>query len=135
MGRPNRQNRDTAIVGPSIVLLQERFKKLGRIKEKREQMKQTLKMVFSEPQRILQSNCRSYNSFTDHELNLYLPSRPAFDEDPLSLGFTLSNKHAEYGALKKAQPSFSALWSYDERVVNTPQMYDKNSDVDTSLHL
>lgn len=123
-----RQNSDPAIVGPSITLLQERFKKLERIKEKRAERRQ---IMFSEPKGIVPTNYVSYSSFSG-EL-LFLPS-PASDQDPLSLGINLNNKHADYGALNETRSPSSFLWSADKRGVKTPQMFDI-SGVDTSLHL
>ncbi|KAL3520290.1 hypothetical protein ACH5RR_018439 [Cinchona calisaya] len=129
-----RQNSDPAIVGSSIALLQERFKKLERIKEKREEERQL--MFSDQPKRnIMPTNYSSYNNSFSDEL-LFLPSGPAaFDQDPLSLGLYLNSRHADYRALKiKTQSSFSFLWSADKRAVKTLQICDI-SDVDTSLHL
>ncbi|CDP18243.1 unnamed protein product [Coffea canephora] len=129
-----------AIVGPSIALLQERFKKLERIKEKRQMS--TFSSI-SEAKRIIvptNYNNDNNNSFSEDHHQMFLPSRPAapFHQDPLSLGLNLNNKHADYRSLKSSgttRPSFSALWSaHDKRGVKRPQKPDV-SDVDTTLHL
>lgn len=133
-----RQNDDPAgaTVGPSIALLQERFKKLERIKEKREEERQFISSS-SEPKSIIPTDYNNYNSFSD---KLFLPSRNnsrhADCQDPLSLGLNLNKQHADYRALNRsAQPSFSSLWSVDKRgSVKTPQKFEI-CDVDTSLHL
>lgn len=121
-----RQNNDPAIVGPSIALLQERFRKLERMKEKREEERQI--MFSAEPKRIISPS--NYNSITDE---LFLPSRPAC-QDPLSLALNLNTKHADYKVVRSGQPSISSLWFGEKRDAKTRQKFDI-SDVDTSLHL
>lgn len=121
-----RQNNDAVIVGPSIALLQERFRKLERMKEKREEERQI--MFSAEPKRMISPS--NYNSITDE---LFLASRPGF-QDPLSLALNMNTKHADYRVVRSGQPSFSSLRFADKRDVKTPHKFDI-SDVDTSLHL
>lgn len=121
-----RQNNDAVIVGPSIALLQERFRKLERMKEKREEERQI--MFSAEPKRMISPS--NYNSITDE---LFLASRPGF-QDPLSLALNMNPKHADYRVVRSGQPSFSSLRFAEKRDVKTPHKFDI-SDVDTSLHL
>lgn len=121
-----RQNNDAVIVGPSIALLQERFRKLERMKEKREEERHI--MLSAEPKTMISPS--NYNSITDE---LFLASRPGF-QDPLSLALYMNTKHADYRVARSEKPSISSLRFAEKRDVKTPHKFDI-SDVDTSLHL
>lgn len=122
-----RQNNDAVIVGPSIALLQERFRKLERMKEKREEERQI--MFSAEPKRMISPS--NYNSITDE---LFLASRTVGFQDQLSLALNMNTKHPDYRVVRSGQPSFSSLRFAEKRDVKTPHKFDI-SDVDTSLHL
>ncbi|KAL2474492.1 Uncharacterized protein Adt_35228 [Abeliophyllum distichum] len=104
-----RQNNDPKVVGSSIVLLQERFRRLQRLKEKREER---------ELVKLLVDNKSSFSS-----------SKHADFQDPLALGLNLNVKNTpDFRALNRQQPIRS---SADFRVSYS---FEK-TDVDTSLHL
>ncbi|KAF3621320.1 hypothetical protein FXO38_31864 [Capsicum annuum] len=120
MGRQN--STDPTIAGPSIALLQERFRQLEKAKELRENRS---KILFSQPQVMTPA--------TNHD-----PVKPEFthevsfrseilesDQDKLFLDLSLNSKHNGY-QVRETQLSWRALKSKCK--------YD-NSEVDTSLHL
>ncbi|KAM7275486.1 hypothetical protein ACFE04_017352 [Oxalis oulophora] len=127
MGRQGNDQNPTAVkTTTSIALLQERFRKLERVREKREE-KELLKQ-FSE------SSVRRMTPPRPIGFEFGSQSRSAEpDEDSLSLGLNLQTKHVVSTRPSKLSPeywpngnSFSAAGS--------SRSYE-NSDVDTSLHL
>ncbi|KAL7602491.1 hypothetical protein Lser_V15G24913 [Lactuca serriola] len=130
-----RQHGDPMVVGggrggggggssSSIALLQERFRQLEKMREKREEMA-VLKLL-SESET---------NSKTKHYERLVHPeemkARSSFQES-LSLGLDLFGKKTEHQASKT--PPFRDFWSMDSVTVSTSCVHEK-PDVDTSLHL
>lgn len=111
MGRQN-NDPNSKVVCSSIVLLQERFRQLQRLKEKREE--RDLLKLFVDPSRLLLSDTDFHQNF----------------QDPLALGLNLYGKNtADFLALNsQAQPLRSAA---DLKVAYS---FEK-TDVDTSLHL
>ncbi|CAA2955409.1 Hypothetical predicted protein [Olea europaea subsp. europaea] len=106
-----RQNNDQKVVGSSIVLLQERFRQLQRIKEKREERE--LLKLFVDPIQNKMSFSSSKNDF----------------QDPLALGLNLYGTNTEdFESLDTQQQQFSGA---DFRVPCSFEI----TDVDTSLHL
>ena len=104
-----RQNDEAIAVGSSIALLQERFRQLEKMREKRELLK-----LFPN------SRSRSRSSF----------------QDSLSLG--LSNSYANENTDFLLRPnSWSLFWSItnDVAMMNSSRVYEKSDVVDTSLHL
>ncbi|WMV59812.1 hypothetical protein MTR67_053197 [Solanum verrucosum] len=119
MGRPNN---DPTIAGPSIVLLQERFRQLEKAKVQRENRTQNL---FSHPQVMTQiKNHASVKPEFTHEL-IFRSEMFDSDQDKFFLELSLNNKHTGY-QVRKTQPLWWAL---------TPKCKYENSEVDTSLHL
>lgn len=102
-----RQNKDPAVVGSSIMLLQERFKQLQRLKE----MRQETQMLRLMPQEIDRPTSSSSSS---NETNY---------QDPLSLGLNFNSSH--HRAMNPQQ--FPA--------VRGPHNFFEIPDVDTSLRL
>lgn len=106
-----RQNKDPAVVGSSIVLLQERFKQLQRLKEMREQ------------RRLLKLWPQSSDGY-DESSN---KSEAAF-QDPLALGLTSSAHHmAHFRAIEPQQFPSAAKGPHN--------FFEKPDVVDTSLRL
>ncbi|CAI9782290.1 unnamed protein product [Fraxinus pennsylvanica] len=105
-----RQNNDPKVVGSSIVLLQERFRQLQRLKEKREE--RDLLKLFVDP---IQNKMRF--------------SSPKHDfQDPLALGLNLYGENtADIQALDTQLRSGADL--------RVPCSFEINTDVDTPLHL
>ncbi|GAV78359.1 hypothetical protein CFOL_v3_21827 [Cephalotus follicularis] len=121
-----KRSRDPSMVSTSIALLQERFHKLQREKEKRAERE--LLMIFSKsPSMCFESNS---NQFQFHP-EMCQAERPALQES-LSLGLNLQNKHAVYRAV--TTPALTNFWPNSTATANTSRKFE-NSDVDTSLHL
>lgn len=121
---------DAAMVSPSIALLQERFKHLEKVKEKREE-KELLKL-FSETERIAPTI-----HFEPSKLSSSFPHRSTTLQDSLSLGRfnSQTTKQADHHhrRAKKMQPLTNS-WPNGAATVSTSRS-SENSDVDTSLHL
>lgn len=137
-----RQNGDAAMVNSSIALLQERFRELQRIREKRQE-KEILKLFASSEsdQRVASTmhfdepTCK----FTFQPDQTTLPNRPSTPQDSLlSLGLNSqsNNKHPDFRAMKSTP---SSLWPNSTRNSSSSSSSSsrnlENSDVDTSLHL
>ncbi|CAK7349108.1 unnamed protein product [Dovyalis caffra] len=130
-----RQNGDATAVNSSIALLQERFRELQRIREKRQE-KEILKL-FSSPesdQRVAptmhfdQPACKL--TFQPDQMN-----RPSTSQDSLlSLGLNSqsNNMHPDFRAMKTTP---SSLWPNSTGNSASSSRNFENSDVDTSLHL
>ncbi|KAK2995636.1 hypothetical protein RJ640_013593 [Escallonia rubra] len=117
-----RQSGDTTAMGSSIALLQERFRQLEKMREKREERE--LLRLFSESQQISQSKC-----FEPAKLNLQpatiFPSRPPV-QDSLSLGLNLFNKHVDFRPM--TTPPSTNLWSARAAPMSRSQNYEKSDD-------
>lgn len=118
---------DATMVSPSIALLQERFKHLEKVKERREE-KELLKL-FSETERVAPTM-----PFEPSKLSPF-PHRSSTLQDSLSLGRfnSQTTKQADHLRAKKMQP-LTNLWPNGTATASTSRSSD-NSDVDTSLHL
>lgn len=120
MERPN--NDANNIAGPSIALLQERFRQLEKAREQRED--KTLKL-FPEPQvmNISTKICiPAHKQGLQHDQLVIFPS----EKDHLSLGLSLNNSNRTSHRATKT-PTFWSGFSSKRKF--------ENSDVDTSLHL
>lgn len=117
-----RHNSDPAyITGPSIALLQERFRQLEKAKEQRENR---TKKLFSQPQAMTptKNHAPVKKEFT-HEL-IFRSNILESDQDKLFLGLSLNSKHTGF-QVRKTQPSWLA---------SIPKCKYQISEVDTSLH-
>lgn len=139
MGRQNGDpmavsGRDGGASSSSIALLQERFRQLQKMRERREEME--LLKLFSETETMSRTKCydRSGNSLVHpekvhrkHNVNM-----GSSFQDSLSLGLDLYGKKAEHQPSKT--PPFMDFLSMGSVPVSTSRSGDKY-DVDTSLHL
>lgn len=115
----------------SIALLQERFRQLQKMKEKRQEIE--LLKLFPGTETMNQTNdCESNPSVGSLEHPEIMTRRPCF-QDSLSLGLNLYTKQAESQTLAK-QPLFVDFRSVDSTSMSTTRAHDK-PEVDTSLHL
>ncbi|KAK7320275.1 hypothetical protein VNO77_29605 [Canavalia gladiata] len=120
-----RRDNDPTTVNSSIALLQERFRQLEKVKERREG-KQLLKLLSSENT----SSMRNLASQNSQQPRLMLPHRPTL-HDSLSLGLNLTTKQGDHHHNSIKSPPSSNLWP---QPASTSTNFD-TSDVDTSLHL
>ncbi|KAK4847230.1 hypothetical protein QYF36_027304 [Acer negundo] len=124
---------DSTIVNSSIALLQERFRQLERVREKREE-KEMLKL-FNESDRVVSPAMRyEPNKLSPFQPEMILPHhshRPHLQES-LSLGLNYQDRHADFRA--KTTPTSTGLWPNSPSGPSTSRSFD-HSDVDTSLHL
>lgn len=123
------QSADPTVVSTSIALLQERFRKLQKMKEKRE--KEVLRL-YSDSEQVIPTTSFETARMT-FQNNTIFPSRPPPHQDSLSLGLDLYNRHANSQSTKK--PPSTLLWSSSTAVTVNPSYNSERSDVDTSLHL
>ncbi|XP_044492738.1 uncharacterized protein LOC123216381 [Mangifera indica] len=123
-----RQNGDSTMVNSSIALLQERFRQLERVREKREE-KELLKL-FAEPDPMAPAARSERNKSPQLEM-MIPPHRPPL-QDSLSLGLNSPGKRPDFR--DSTIPSSSNLWPISSTSQSTSRNFD-NSDVDTSLHL
>ncbi|XP_071698961.1 uncharacterized protein [Rutidosis leptorrhynchoides] len=116
----------------SIALLQERFRQLQKMKDKRQEF---------ELLKLFPAGSETANQYSGYEPNPSVSSlehreittRPCF-QDSVTLGLNLYTKQAE--AQKPAkQPLFVDFWSVDSTSVSTIRAHDHKTEVDTSLHL
>ncbi|KAK9075515.1 hypothetical protein SSX86_003839 [Deinandra increscens subsp. villosa] len=106
--------------GSSIALLQERFRQLQKMREKRQEME--LLKLFPEPETMNQTN--RYETLVRPTVHPdMMKTRPRF-EDSTSLGLNLHTKQAEPKKPAKTR-QFMDFWQVDS----------KKHEVDTSLHL
>ncbi|KAI4308495.1 hypothetical protein L6164_031565 [Bauhinia variegata] len=123
-----RQDNNPTVTNSSIALLQERFRQLEKVKERREG-KELLKL-FSETQKG-SSSIHLQPSGSSLQPRLVAPHRPSNHHDySLSLGLDLANMVTDNHNTRKTTPSAS---SWPDGAA-TSRNFD-NSDVDTSLHL
>ncbi|XP_021887104.1 uncharacterized protein LOC110806521 [Carica papaya] len=136
MGRQHNGN-DPTVVSSSIALLQERFRQLQRVREKREERE--LLKLFS----AAESERTPPGRYDPNRLSLQPPPEmiattttrrvQVFDPDSsVSLGLNSQGWHPDYRAMMV--PSSSTLWPNNSSTSTTSRNLD-NSDVDTSLHL
>lgn len=126
-----RQHGDPMVVGgggggsSSIALLQERFRQLEKMREKREEMA-VLKLLSESETKS--KKIKHYERLVHPE---EMKARSSFQES-LSLGLDLFGKKTEHQVSKT--PPFRDFWSMDSVTVSTSCVHEK-PDVDTSLHL
>ncbi|KDP29909.1 hypothetical protein JCGZ_18478 [Jatropha curcas] len=131
-----RQNGEASVASSSIALLQERFRELQRIREKRQE-KELLKRFSSSESET--STSISPSMHFDHSSKLtfqpdhmILPNNraPALQDSLLSLTLNSQSNHNH--------PNFRAtptsLWPNNTATGSSSRSFE-NSDVDTSLHL
>lgn len=131
-----RQGSDPTMVSSSIALLQERFRQLQRVKEKREERK--LLKLYSEPETMAPAMLLEPGKLWSSQPETVGPCRQPLNlnQDFLSLGPN-SNQNIKYTdsrPIRKATPWSSSLWPVESNFVSTSSSSD-SSDVDTSLHL
>lgn len=126
-----RQSGDSTIVSSSIALLQERFRQLERVREKREE-KDLLKLFSDSEQAALAMRFDHNKSSFQPEMILPHSHRPALQNHSLSLGLNSEGKHADFQAT--TSPALASLWPNGAATPSTSRNFD-HSDVDTSLHL
>ncbi|PNX55627.1 hypothetical protein L195_g045511 [Trifolium pratense] len=112
-----RQDNDPTMVNSSIALLQERFRQLEKVKERREG-KQLLTLLSSES-----------NTLASQQ-RLVVPNNKQTHHDSLSLGLNLTSKQGDMNTMK----SNTSLSSWSHGGSSTSRNFD-TSEVDTSLHL
>lgn len=113
----SRQDNDPTMVNSSsIALLQERFRQLEKVKERRE------------GKQLVRSTSSIMHNPAASQPRLMVPDRPTL-HDSVSFGVNLTSKQGDQNTVKS--PSSSNLWP---RGASTSRNFD-SSDVDTSLHL
>ncbi|KAK2648391.1 hypothetical protein Ddye_015880 [Dipteronia dyeriana] len=126
---------DSTMVNSSIALLQERFRQLERVREKREE-REMLKL-FSESDRVVSPALRyEPNKLSSFQPEMILPHhshRPPLQES-LSLGLNYQDRHADFRAKTTPTSTSTSLWPNSPSGPSTSRSFD-HSDVDTSLHL
>ncbi|GAU43709.1 hypothetical protein TSUD_254380 [Trifolium subterraneum] len=113
-----RQDNDPTMVNSSIALLQERFRQLEKVKERREG-KQLLRLLSSE------------SNTSASQQRLVVPNNRQTHHDSLSLGLNLTSKQGDHMNTMKSSTSLTS-WSHGGSSTSTN--FD-TSEVDTSLHL
>ncbi|GMN27737.1 hypothetical protein TIFTF001_001781 [Ficus carica] len=130
-----RQSGDaTTKVSSSIALLQERFRQLQKVKERREE-KELLKML-SESERVSPTGHFDPSNLPFQSYNVALPHGPSSSQDQsLSLGLDLpAAKQADLCGMRTQPPLSTSLWPDTAASASSSKSFD-NSDIDTSLHL
>ncbi|XAR68178.1 hypothetical protein NMG60_11003218 [Bertholletia excelsa] len=123
-----RQSIEPAMVGSSIALLQERFRQLQRVREKREE--QELLKLFSESEHVRPTKSFKPGNLSLHTQMIFPLSSPS--GDALSLRLTSPSKSADSRAIKAGQlKDFKSPGS----TIISISPNNENSEVDTSLHL
>lgn len=123
-----RQGGDSTAVNSSIALLQERFRQLERVREKREE-KEMLKL-FNDSDRRSSPAMRYEHNKLPSQPEIFLPNRPPYQES-LSLGLHSQGRHADF---RSKTTTSTSLWPTSPPGPSTSRNFD-HSDVDTSLHL
>ncbi|KAJ8748603.1 hypothetical protein K2173_007593 [Erythroxylum novogranatense] len=129
------QNDDSTMINSSIALLQERFRELQRVREKRKE-KELLKL-FAESDHSSSHIAPSLNlepGKLTSQPGMADPNRPAqaVDESLLSLGLNSHSRHVDARATKSPANSWRNASSAS---TSSSSRSFENSDVDTSLHL
>ncbi|XVE72532.1 hypothetical protein DITRI_Ditri11bG0046700 [Diplodiscus trichospermus] len=125
----DRQGSDPTAVSSSIALLQERFRQLQKVKEKREE-KELLKL-FSESERAGPSMRHEPNRLS-FQPEVILPSSQPHQES-LSLGLNSQSRQTDFRVM--SIPASTSLWPNKSAATSSTSNNFENSDVDTSLHL
>lgn len=125
---------DSTMVSPSIALLQQRFKHLEKVKERREE-KELLKL-FSETERVAPPTMH----FEPSKLSSFPHGSTDLQEYSLSLGrrfISQTTKQADHDHLRamKMQPLTNLSPNGAATASSSSSRSSENSDVDTSLHL
>lgn len=123
-----RHSGDPTAASSSIALLQERFRQLQKMKEKRE--KRELR-VFPESEQTMPATS-SEPSKESFQYSTVFPSRPPY-QDSLSLGLDIYSKYVNSKSMN-ASPS-TKLWSTGAAPTVSRSYAFEKSEVDTSLHL
>ncbi|XWS47325.1 hypothetical protein CRYUN_Cryun14cG0142800 [Craigia yunnanensis] len=123
-----KQGDDPTMVSSSIALLQERFRQLQKIREKREE-KELLKL-FSESERA-SPTMRYEPNRLPFQPDVIRPYRQTPQDSP-SLGLNSQSRQTNFRAM--AIPESTSLWPDSAATSSTSKNFE-NSDVDTSLHL
>lgn len=123
-----RQSNDPTMVSSSIALLQERFRQLEKVKERREEKE--LLNLFAETERIMPTT-HFEPSKLSFQPQMTTPNRSTHRDSP-SLELNLQTKQADVQAMKR--PTLTDLWPNGAAMASTSRSFE-NSDVDTSLHL
>ncbi|KAK4397681.1 hypothetical protein Sango_1243600 [Sesamum angolense] len=122
------QNDDPRVVGSSIVLLQERFKQLQRLKEMREER---------QLRKPLPQSTGGYHEAA--KLRMSFSTSGAAFHDPLALGLNSINAHDHASRFRTTNPqgfpSSAAAAAAAAAGGNGTGSFFGNVDVDTSLHL
>ena len=126
-----RQDNDPTMVNSSIALLQERFRQLEKMKERREG-KELLKLLSSETQRG-SSSMHNPTSQSSPQPRSVVPHMPSV-HDSLSLGLNLNTKQGDHNSTMKSPLSSSSSSLWPQGASSSSRNFD-SSDVDTSLHL
>ncbi|XP_030930863.1 uncharacterized protein LOC126696143 [Quercus robur] len=116
------------MVSSSIALLQERFRQLEKVKERREEKE--LLNLFAETERIMPTT-HFEPSKLSFQPQMTTPNRSTLRDSP-SLELNLQTKQADVQAMKR--PTLTDLWPNGAAMASTSRSFE-NSDVDTSLHL
>lgn len=110
-----RRDSDPTMVNSSIALLQERFRQLEKVKERREGKKELV--------RLLSSESSTSSSMQNHASSI--------QHDTLCLGLNLGAQNT----IKMNSPPYSSSSPWPQpQGASTSRNFD-SSDVDTSLHL
>ncbi|KAM3697024.1 hypothetical protein ACB098_06G083000 [Castanea mollissima] len=126
----DRQSNDPTMVSSSIALLQERFRQLEKVKERREEKE--LLNLFAETERIMPTtHFEPSKLFFQIQPQMTTPNRSTLRDSP-SLELNLQTKQADVQAMKR--PTLTDLWPNGAVMASTSRIFE-NSDVDTSLHL
>ncbi|KAL8144762.1 hypothetical protein AgCh_003099 [Apium graveolens] len=124
----------------SIALLQERFRQLQKMRERREE-KEHHRLIYPEPEQtcIMPASVPSDHANMNFQKDSIFPSKtPQQESPPLHLGLELHNKHGNLQSFNNT--TSSNLWSNNATLpasttaISPSYNYDK-WDVDTSLHL
>ncbi|XVF81480.1 hypothetical protein PTKIN_Ptkin15bG0158700 [Pterospermum kingtungense] len=125
-----RQGGDATMVTSSIALLQERFRQLQKVREKREEKE--LLRLFSESAHASPSICYEPNRLPfQQELMIRRYRQPL--QDSLSLGPNSQSRQTSFRAM--AIPESASLWPNSVSTSSTSKNFENSDDVDTSLHL
>ncbi|KAL0292215.1 UNVERIFIED_CONTAM: hypothetical protein Sangu_2530300 [Sesamum angustifolium] len=121
-----RQNDDPRVVGSSIVLLQERFKQLQRLKEMRRER---------QLRKLLPQSTDGYHEAA--KLRMSFSTLGAAFHDPLALGLNSINSHDHASRFRTTNPQGfpSSSAAVAAAGGNGTGSFFGNVDVDTSLHL
>ncbi|KAD6794400.1 hypothetical protein R6Q59_028637 [Mikania micrantha] len=117
----------------SIALLQERFRQLQKMRERREEM--NLLKLFSESETTSQIKYCERSVVHPEMIHRKPPAMTtkSSSQDSIPLGLDLYGKKREHHPSKT--PPFRDFWSMDSVTVSSTSRAHDKPDVDTSLHL